>query len=103
MMIVFFAGGVGLLLLNDTHPIRANGISTVARVRRIFRLLQGAGKSSSKPMGNVRFGMSNHPQMWGIYRLLLIGSYDPQTLSLSNPRLGIRPGREALGFLNEFT
>jgi hypothetical protein len=54
-------------------------------------------------MGNVRFGMSNHPQMWGIYRLLLTGSYDPQTLSLSNPRLGIRPGREALGFLNEFT
>jgi hypothetical protein len=86
MMIVFFAGGVGLLLLNDTHPIRANGMSTVARVRRIFRLLQG----------NVRFGLSNHPQMWGIYRLLLTGSYDPQTVSLSDPRLGIRPGREAL-------
>jgi hypothetical protein len=47
--------------------------------------------------------MSNRPQVWGIYRLLLPGSYDPQTLSLSNPRFGIRPRREALGFLNEFT
>jgi hypothetical protein len=39
----------------------------------------------------------------GTYRLLLIGSYDPQTLGLGNPRFRIRPGRETLGLLNEFT
>jgi hypothetical protein len=101
MMVVFFAGGLGLLLLNDTHPVSANGISTVARVRCTLDFLQDAGKSKS--MANAGFIMSNYPQVWRIYRLLLTGSYDPQTLRLSNPRFRIRPGREALGFLNELT
>jgi hypothetical protein len=103
MMVVFFAGGVGLLLLNDTHPISANGISMVAKVRCNLDFLQDAGKSRSTPMVNVGLVMLNHPQVWGLYRLLLTGSYGPKTLSLSNPRFRIRPGREALGFLNEFT
>jgi hypothetical protein len=63
MMVVFFAGGLGLLLLNDTHPISASGISTVAKVRSILDFLPDAAKSRSTPMANVGFVMSNHPQV----------------------------------------
>jgi hypothetical protein len=45
MMVVFFAGGLGLLLLNDTQPTNANGISTAAKVRCILDFPQSAGKS----------------------------------------------------------
>jgi hypothetical protein len=61
MMVVFFAGGGGLLLLNDTHPVSANGISTVAKVRYILAFVQDAGKTGSATVANVGFVMSNHP------------------------------------------
>jgi hypothetical protein len=40
--------------------------------------------------------------VWQKYRLLLLGSDRPKTLSLRNPRLSVSAGREAVCLLDKF-
>ena len=50
---------------------------------------------------SVRRAKSDHPHVWRSYRLLLLCSDRPKTLSLRNPRRSVSAGRESACFLGK--
>jgi hypothetical protein len=47
VIVVLFAGGRGLLLLKERHPLSANGSNKTNGVRRMWGFLRGTGKNRS--------------------------------------------------------
>ena len=71
--------------------------------------MQGAARKSRFSMrmapGALRAAAaakSDHSHVWRRYRLLLLGSNRPKTLSLRNPRRSVSVGRETACFLGKF-
>jgi hypothetical protein len=65
--------------------------------RRISRLVEFRG-----PMRVFPPARSDHSHVWRRYRLLLLGSDRPKSLSLRNPRRSVSVGQEAVCFLHKF-